>query len=149
MRQDVLAALFLVPPIALMAIGMFFTRFDDVTDERNAIEALNTLAGTIKGCLAKDSRYQVHTFGSADGEGKDTPIISVNAKLKGYRLVNSMQSTVLDKSKSCYRIAAIPTSSNPFKTSFEIMYDSDSGEVIKSCSTPIGEKGFGCDNGTW
>lgn len=145
----------LVVVIAILGIliAIALPNFLNVQKDAKINQAKNILAGMVKECAVKETRFDVPTQGetATPGTGQDTPIQSLAGKLNDYTLqtkdssgayVNVDLTALTQKDHSCYEAKASNTSAT--LPDFEITYLN--GNTTKACQTNNATYIEGCNN---
>jgi prepilin-type N-terminal cleavage/methylation domain-containing protein len=139
----------LVVVIAILGIliAIALPNFLNVQKDAKINQAKNALAGIIKECAVKETRFESPTVGEKLKSGKDTPVQAAFGSLSGYELYGlteganattfgtkraAFDGTATNKGESCYSALAESTDDLP---NFSISYDS--GETTKKCQVLV------------
>ena len=135
----------LVVVIAILGIliAIALPNFLNVQKDAKINQAKNALAGIVKECAVKETRFESPTVGEKGKDGKDTPVQATLGNLKGYPLFaytenanattfgakgNQFDGSNGNKDLSCYSAMAESEDDLP---NFSISFDN--GETTKKC----------------
>ena len=135
----------LVVVIAILGIliAIALPNFLNVQKDAKINQAKNALAGIIKECAVKETRFDSPTVGETGKSGEDTPVQSTLGNLKGYPLYHyteganattfgtkgvEFDGAAANKSLNCYRAMAESEDDLP---NFSISYEN--GSTTKKC----------------
>ena len=147
----------LVVVIAILGIliAIALPNFLNVQKDAKINQAKNALAGVIKECAVKETRFGSATQGetSTPGTDEDSPIQALNGKLSDYTLQTTSDgssykdvnlATKADKGISCYDVKAKNTSGK--LPDFQIVYTGSTGSTTKTCEINSATYTSGCNN---